>query len=430
MKVLVIGGGGREHALCWALKKDPAVKEIFVAPGNGGTEEFCNNLPISVCDIDNLFQWAREKRPDLTVVGPEAPLCDGIADKFKSIGLKIMGPKKRAARLEGSKAWTKEFLLHYKIPTAKAHIFENPLDAISFSASFKFPQVIKADGLASGKGVLIAHDREQAEYSIRKLMNQRLFGAAGKKILVEEFLEGIELSLFFLLDGKNYKILAAVHDYKRIEDSNKGLNTGGMGAFFPSPLFDERLKNSIEKNIIFPLMEALKQEAIDYQGVLYAGLIITRDGPMVLEFNVRLGDPEAQVIIPALDTSLVEIANAIADRKLDELQIQFKNDIHCVGVVLASKGYPETFEVGKEITIDDKKLTEEERSNSHLFHSGTKRINGKLVTSGGRVFCAVGWGQSLEKGIAFAYRRLSTARFEGMIHRNDIGQLNSAYLKS
>ncbi|QSR87249.1 phosphoribosylamine--glycine ligase [Candidatus Methylacidiphilum infernorum] len=424
LKVLVIGGGGREHALCWALKNDPSVKEIFVAPGNGGTEEFCTNLPISVSDMDNLFQWAKENRPDLTWVGPEAPLCDGIADKFHLIGLKIIGPKKRAARLEGSKAWAKEFLVHYKIPTASGHIFDNPLDALSFSKSFKFPQVIKADGLASGKGVLIAYDSSQAEQAIRKLKDQKLFGAAGKKILIEEFLEGVEMSLFLLLDGKSYKILAAVHDYKKIEDSNKGLNTGGMGAFFPSPLFDAQLKNTVEKKIIVPLMEALQKEAIDYQGILYIGLIITRDGPAVLEFNVRLGDPEAQVLIPALNTSLVEIADAVMARKLDELQVHFKENTHYVGVVIASKGYPETFDIGKEITLNDNKLTEEEKAQSLLFHSGTKRIDGKLLTAGGRVFCAVGFGQSLEKAIAFSYRRLSTVNFEGMIYRNDIGRLN------
>ncbi|CAI9086342.1 phosphoribosylamine--glycine ligase [Candidatus Methylacidiphilum fumarolicum] len=431
MKVLIVGGGGREHALCWSFKKDPTVKKIFVAPGNAGTEEFCTNLPIGIYDMDNLFHWARENRPDLTVVGPEVPLCDGIADKFESIGLKIVGPKKRAARLEGSKAWTKELMVHYKIPTAEARIFENPIDAIHFSKSFHFPQVIKADGLASGKGVLIVHDPTQAENSIRKLMDQKIFGAACKKILIEEFLEGIELSLFVLLDGRNYRILAAIHDYKKAFDFDKGLNTGGMGAFFPSPIFDASLQSSIEKKIILPLLEAFQKEQIIYKGILYAGLMITRFGPAVLEFNIRLGDPEAQVLMPALQTSFMEIAQALTETKLEALKIQFNENLHYVGVVVAAQGYPEHFEIGKEITLNEKDLTEEERKQSLLFHSGTKKIDGRLVSSSGRVLCSVGWAQSLEEAKKMAYRRIDTIHFEGMFYRKDIGQLHvpSFFLK-
>ncbi len=418
MRVLVVGGGSREHALCWSLRQDPAVEKVYAAPGNAGTALHAENLPIAADDIDSLARYAQEMKPDLTIVGPEAPLCAGIVDAFGRLGLPVFGPPRRAARLEGSKVWTKELAQRYGIPTAEARSFEEPGEAIAFSRGFPFPQVIKADGLASGKGVFIAADFAQAREAIASLMEQRLYGPAGRRILIESFLDGVELSAFALFDAKQFSILGFAHDYKRINDGDDGPNTGGMGAFLPSPLISPSLSRQIEESIFSRLHAACSDERLDYRGVLYAGLMVTRKGPFLLEINVRFGDPEAQVLLPSLETPLSEIARAVCRDELGSLRL-VRHERSVVGVVIASAGYPENPRQGDPIVFSGSRPDSEGRS-AVLFHGATARSQGRLQTAGGRIFTAVGWGARLAEARERAYEEVRAVSFPGMHFRKDI----------
>lgn len=418
MKVLVVGGGSREHALCWSLRQDPSVEKIYVAPGNAGTALLADNLPIAAADIDSLVRHARELRPGLTVVGPEAPLCAGIVDAFGRHNLPVFGPARRAAQLEGSKVWMKEIAQRYGIPTAEARSFDDPREAIAFSRGFPFPQVIKADGLASGKGVFIATDFTQSRHAIAALMERRLYGSAGHRILIEAFLEGVELSAFALFDAKQYTVLGFAHDYKRIDDGDRGPNTGGMGAFLPSPLVSPSLLRQIEQSIFSRLHAACLGEKLDYRGVLYAGLMMTREGPFLLEINVRFGDPEAQVLLPTLGTPLSEIARAVCRDDLGDLRL-IRHPLSVVGVVIAASGYPDNPRLGDPITISESAGSGADRQGT-LFHGATKRDQGSLQVAGGRVFTAVGWGDHLAEARRRAYAQVDTVSFPGMHFRKDI----------
>lgn len=418
MKVLVVGGGSREHAICWSLRRDPSVERVYAAPGNAGTALLAENLPIAATDIDSLVRRAQELRPDLTVVGPEAPLCAGIVDAFGRHGLPVFGPARRAARLEASKAWTKEIAQRYGVPTAEARSFDDPRDAVAFSRGFPFPQVIKADGLASGKGVFIAEDFAQSRLAIAALMEQRLHGSAGHRILIESFLEGVELSAFALFDTKQYAVLGFAHDYKRIDDGDHGPNTGGMGAFVPSPLVSPSLLRQIEESIFSRLHAACLGEKLDYRGVLYAGLMVTRNGPFLLEINVRFGDPEAQVLLPTLGTPLGEIAHAVCGDRLADLRL-VRHPRSVVGVVLSAAGYPDNPRQGDPITISESAVSAP-AGRATLFHGATKRLKGVLRTAGGRVFTAVGWGDRLAEARRHAYEQVSAVSFPGMHFRKDI----------
>lgn len=421
MKVLVVGGGGREHALCWSLRQDPSVERLYAAPGNAGTALLADNLPIAADDIDSLTQQARELNPDLTIIGPEAPLCAGIADAFGRHNLPVFGPPLRAARLEGSKIWTKEIAKRYGIPTAEARSFEDPLEAIAFSRGFSFPQVIKADGLASGKGVFIATDFSEARKAITSLMEERAYGAAGRRILVEAFLEGIELSAFALFDVKQYSFLGVAHDYKRVFDGDHGPNTGGMGAFLPSPFLSPALLREIEESIFARLHTACVEERLDYRGVVYAGLMVTQKGPFLLEINVRLGDPEAQVLLPSLGTPLAEICRAVCRDELGGLRL-LRRQRSVVGVVIASAGYPENPRLDDRITLSDSKIPAS-GAEGFLFHGATRESQGLLRTAGGRVFTAVGWGEHLAEARERAYEQVNAVSFPGMHFRRDISSV-------
>lgn len=418
MRVLVVGGGSREHALCWSLRQDPAVETVYAAPGNAGTALCAENLPIAAEDIESLARLAQELKPELTIVGPEAPLCAGIVDAFGRHGLSVFGPPRRAAQLEGSKVWTKELAQRYGIPTAEARSFDDLSKAIAFSRGFPFPQVIKADGLASGKGVFIATDFAEAREAIASLMEQERYGPAGRRILIEAFLEGIELSAFALFDTKQFLILGFAHDYKRISDGDGGPNTGGMGAFLPSPLVSPSLSRQIEETIFSRLHAACLGERLDYRGVVYAGLMLTRQGPFLLEINVRFGDPEAQVLLPSLETPLTEIARAVCRDELGTLHLA-RHERSVVGVVIASAGYPENPRQGDPIVLSEPRPDSPERPGV-LFHGATKQSQGRLRTAGGRIFTAVGWGSHLAEARGRAYEQVEAVSFPGMHFRKDI----------
>ncbi|MFH1067687.1 MAG: phosphoribosylamine--glycine ligase [bacterium] len=413
MKILIIGNGGREHALGWSLTQDKRVKKIWFAPGNAGTEQLGENLPIQSANIETLGAWAKQHQPDLTLVGPETPLCLGIVDHFETLGLKIFGPNKKAAQLEGSKIFTKRLLLQAGIPTAKSERFSDSRAARDYLRAQPFPQVIKADGLASGKGVIIAQSATEADRAIDDLMERKIFGAAGDAVLIEEFLDGQEMSVHAVTDGDTFRLLPSAQDHKRVFDDDRGPNTGGMGAYAPSPLFTPTMRKQIEASVFAPLLKILKKENIDYRGVLYAGLMITATGPKVLEFNCRFGDPETQVLSPLLETPLLDILFAVVERRLEKLELRIK-DTCALTVVLAAAGYPEKPVFGEEITGLDE-------ANGLVFHAGTKRANGRLLTAGGRVLSVTGEGKTLREAYDAVYRLVPHIHFKGMHFRNDIG---------
>ncbi len=417
MKVLVIGSGGREHAIAWHLLKDPRVTQLFVAPGNAGTAQLGTNLPISVTDLPALLAWAEKEKPDLTVVGPEAPLCAGIVDLFQAKGLPVFGPNAKASQLEGSKVFTKKFFQKYRIPTAPGACFDDPLAAFRYSQKQPYPQVIKADGLAAGKGVVIAKTPLEAAQAIHQIMERRVFGDAGAQLVIEGCLTGPEISFLAITDGKSLQLLPLAQDHKRVGDGDTGLNTGGMGAYAPARFLDDATKRRIVDEILHPILDGLRAEGIDYQGVLYAGLMLTPDGPQMLEINCRLGDPETQVVLPLLETSLVDIAQAVAKRELDKLPLQF-NALSAVGIVLAAPGYPESPRLGEAIQGLDKPVPQKDR---FLFHAGTQKRDGKVLTSGGRVATVTAWGSDFETARRLAYETVGAVRFPGAIYRHDIG---------
>ncbi|SHI41250.1 phosphoribosylamine--glycine ligase [Lutispora thermophila] len=414
MKVLVVGSGGREHALVWKLLQSPKVNYIYCAPGNGGIKQMAECVDIEADDIEGLCRFAKKQRIDLTVVGPELPLSLGIVDAFEKEGLRIFGPRKNAAILESSKAFAKDFMQKYGIPTAKYNTYEDPDKAKEDIGSFGLPVVIKADGLAAGKGVIIANTKEEALNAIDTMMTDKHFGEAGNKVVIEEFIQGKEASILAFVDGKTAVPMVSAQDYKRVFDDDKGLNTGGMGAISPVPHYDEKVEADVMQRIIKPTVEAMNKENRPYKGVLYFGLMITNEGPKVIEYNCRFGDPETEAVLLRLESDLVEIMEAVIEERLHEVEIKWSSNA-AMCVVMASGGYPGSFRKGYEING----LEKEEQG--IIFHAGTKYIDGKTVTNGGRVLVFGALGRTLEEARAIVYGDMEKVSFTDCHYRRDIG---------
>jgi phosphoribosylamine--glycine ligase len=416
MKILVVGSGGREHALAWKLRQSPRADRIFCAPGNAGTSEIAENVPISAGDLKALVRFAKDNRIDLTVVGPDDPLAAGIVDLFATEKLRAFGPTKSAARIEASKIFAKELMRAQKIPTAEARTFSHSSEALHYCEGLQLPIVIKADGLALGKGVIIAADPVAARSAIDEMMNQGRFGDAGRRIVIEDFLRGTECSLHALVDGSSYRLLESARDHKRALDGDQGPNTGGMGAFSPANNWNKRLQSKFETEIMQPLLRGLLQEGITFHGLLYPGLIITSEGARVLEFNCRFGDPETQALLPRMKSDLLPPLEATIDGNLSKCAIEWDTRA-AVTVVLASGGYPGKYETGKSISgLDDVAKLEDVT----VFHAGTKRANGEVKTAGGRVLAVTALGSTLEAARTRAYEAVSRIHFENCHYRRDI----------
>jgi phosphoribosylamine---glycine ligase len=427
MRVLVIGSGGREHALVWLIAQSKLVTKLFCAPGNGGISQQAERIDIKADDIQGLIEFARKEKIDLTVVGPEAPLAFGVVDEFKNQELRIFGPNKRAAQLEASKVFTKELMAKYKVPTADFEIFEDPDKARKYIQKRGTPCVVKADGLAQGKGVIVARTTDGAGQAVTSIMEKRIFGRAGNKVIIEECLEGQEASIIVLTDSKNVIPLASSQDHKRVFDGDKGANTGGMGAYSPAPIVTEGLFKEVLDKIIYRTIDGLVKEGIEYKGVLYAGIMITKEGPKTLEFNVRFGDPETQAIFPRLKSDLVEVMLAASEGKLSRYKSLQWDSRACVCVVCASGGYPGEYEKGKEILGLDEAG---KMKDAVVFHAGTKRAPEqiraraavKYFTNGGRVLGVAGLGNTIKDAIGTTYKAVEKIHFEGMHYRRDIGK--------
>ncbi|MFH1368532.1 MAG: phosphoribosylamine--glycine ligase [Elusimicrobiota bacterium] len=420
MKILVIGSGGREHALVWKIKQSKLVKKIYCAPGNAGMARDAECVALKTDDFGAIADFVNNNGIKMTVVGPEAPLASGIVDYFRAQKLEVFGPDKKAAQFEASKVFAKDFMRKYGIPTA---LYKNFTDlSVAMDTVNKWPagmkMVIKADGLAAGKGVIICEDGKTAEDALRQIMQEKVFGNAGSRVVIEEYLEGEEASVQVFTDGKSYSLMIPAQDHKRVNDNDAGPNTGGMGAYAPAPVADKKLLEKVEQRILKPFMNGIKQEGIDYKGVLYIGLMINKGEPYVLEFNCRFGDPETQVVLPLLKTDLVEIIRKICSGALDKIKIEWYNNT-AVCVVLASGGYPGEYKKGLEI----KGLSEAASlKNVTVFHAGTSASETKTVTSGGRVLGVTGTGGGIKEAIAKAYEAVNKVSFDGMHFRRDIGK--------
>jgi phosphoribosylamine--glycine ligase len=416
VKILVIGSGGREHALVWKLKQSTAVDRMFCAPGNAGTSAIAENVAIPAADLNALLRFAKQNAVDLTVVGPDDPLALGIVDLFTADKMRIFGPTKSAARLESSKIFAKELMRARKVPTAEARTFSDSSEALGYCDQLKFPVVIKADGLALGKGVIIASELGEAKATIEGMMNEARFGEAGRRIVIEEFLRGTECSLHALVDGKNYRLLESARDHKRAFDGDQGPNTGGMGAFSPANNWNGQLQSQFEEKIMGPLLDGLSKERVSYRGLLYPGLMITDHGPRVLEINCRFGDPETQALLPRMKSDLLPLLEATIDGKVDSYSIEWDKR-PSVTVVLASAGYPEKYETGKGISgLDDAIKLE----GVQVFHAGTKIVNNAIVTCGGRVLAVTALGSTVKAARECAYEAAARIHFEGCHYRRDI----------
>ncbi|QZY55720.1 phosphoribosylamine--glycine ligase [Crassaminicella profunda] len=417
MKILVIGSGGREHTIVWKLNKSPRVDKIYCAPGNAGTYSMAENVEIKVDDIEGLCTFAKEKQIDLTIVGPEVPLVMGIVDRFEEENLKVFGPNKECAQLEGSKAFTKDFLYRHNIPTGDYKEFTSFEEAKKAVGIYGYPMVIKADGLAAGKGVVIAENEDEALKAMDDMMKDKKFGEAGEKIVIEEFLKGIETSILCFVDGESIVPMVSAQDYKKIFDEDEGPNTGGMGTYSPSLIYDEKLDEEVKEKILVPTLDGFKKDGLNFKGILFVGLMITKESAKVLEFNVRFGDPETQTVLSRLETDLVEIMESILDGRLKQQEIKWKEQ-KAVCVVLASGGYPGNYEKGKEIQglldIDE---------DAFVFHAGTKMVDGKVLTNGGRVLGVTAWGDTIDEARKKAYENVSRISFDKMYYRKDIGKL-------
>jgi len=418
MKILVIGGGGREHALVWKLKQSARVEKIWCAPGNGGIAEDAECIAVDASDVAKLVALAERLGPDLTVVGPELPLVNGVSDAFAKRSWPIVGPSRQAAQLEGSKIFSKEFLLRHNIPTAKMYgAYDSPRNAYAALNNVSWPLVIKADGLCAGKGVVLAPDADTAKEFIASALEKNELGPGGHQVLLEETLEGDELSFILLTDGERYAPLVPTRDHKRVLDGNRGPNTGGMGAYSSDDLLPADLRNTVISTIVEPTLRSLATDGIPYQGFLYVGLMLTKEGPKVLEFNCRLGDPEAQAIVARMDFDLAEVLADVAAKRLDPARLRWK-DGASVCVVLTSGGYPGKFETGKKIDG----LTAINNDNGvQVFHAGSRREAQNLVTSGGRVLGVTAASNSLETALQLAYQAAAKIHFDGMHYRKDIG---------
>ncbi len=419
MKVLLVGSGGREHALAWGLKKSPVLTQLFIAPGNAGTAQLGQNIPIPITDIFRLRCFAQEEKIDLTIVGPEDSIALGIYDLFEQANLKIVAPSKKVSFLEASKVRAKEFFVNHHIPTARHHSFSDYAAALAYAKSLAIPVVIKADGLAAGKGVAIAQTHDDAAKILHSFLTENQFGIASQHVVVEEFLPGPELSVFVASDGKSWKMLGTAQDYKRLLNADRGPNTGGMGAISPVPWVTESMLQEITKKIIEPTFRGLHAEGLSYQGILYLGLMWTAKGPYVIEYNVRFGDPETQALVPRFDFDVHEFYRSIAEQKLDRFSVTLKPE-YTVCVVAASKGYPEKYE--KNIPVSGA-VDFQFNENQLLFHAGTTLKENKIVTAGGRVLNAVGLGTTPTEARERAYNLLSQMHFEGMQIRTDIAKL-------
>ena len=417
MKILVVGGGGREHALTWKLVNDSSGPNVFCAPGNAGTAGIATNLDIGAEDVDAIAAWAVENRPNLTVVGPEAPLCAGLVDTLSEKGLRAFGPTKAAAQLEGSKVFAKEVMSAAGVPTAKAESFTDMAEALAYVRGGGIPVVVKAEGLAAGKGVYVCATLAEAEEAVKDIMEDKIFGEAGGRVLVEECLEGEEASILALVDGENIVMLASSQDHKRVFNNDQGPNTGGMGAYSPAPVVTDDLWPVIREQVFERTLGEMKKRGIVYKGVLYAGLMIGKDGPKVLEFNCRFGDPETQAILPRIAGDLGPALEACVDGTLTGDALSWRDDA-CVCVVMVSGGYPGEYKKGKVIegleSVDDLK-------DIVVFHAGTKMDDGRAVTSGGRVLGVTGLGSDIEAAIKRAYRAMVGIAFDQMQYRTDIG---------
>ncbi|OBZ10896.1 phosphoribosylamine--glycine ligase [Bacillus sp. FJAT-26390] len=415
MRILVVGGGGREHAIVWALKKSEKVDEIYCAPGNAGIAQLADCVPIAVNQFDELIGFAKDTAIDLVFVGPDDPLADGIVDAFEAAGIQAYGPRKNAAEIEGSKIFMKNLLKKYDIPTAKYETFNDYETASAYLREQSAPIVIKADGLAAGKGVTVAATLEEAEQALREMMVDKVFGQAGSQIVIEECLVGQEMSILAFVDGETVRAMVPAQDHKPIFDGDKGPNTGGMGTYTPLPHIDQAIIDESIQNIIIPTAKAMVSEGRPFRGVLFAGLMITKDGPKTIEFNARMGDPETQVVLPRLETDLVDIVLASLNGNLDQLDIQWSDEA-AVCVVVASEGYPASYPKGRVITG----LAEAEAQGALIFHAGTAEKDGQFVTNGGRVLGIVGRGRDIAEARARAYEAVSVIDFEGKQNRTDI----------
>jgi phosphoribosylamine---glycine ligase len=420
VKILIIGSGGREHALAWKLKQSPVVERIFCAPGNAGTALLGENVPIGATDLAALARFAKQNAIGLTIVGPDDPLALGLVDLFVAQGLRIFGPNKTAAKLESSKIFAKELMRRKNIPTAQASSFTDSHEAMAYCEELPYPIVIKADGLAFGKGVIIAPDEPTAFQAIDGMMNQRRFGEAGRRIVIEEFLGGSECSLHALVAGDRYCLLETARDHKRAFDGDEGPNTGGMGAFSPADNWNSALRAQLDRKIMDPLLEGLREEGISFRGLLFPGLMIKGTSPRVLEFNCRFGDPETQAILPRMKSDLLPLLSAVADGELDDCDIEW-DERPSVTVVMASAGYPGKYEIGKWISGLDKAAR---LSDVQVFHAGTRGVNNEVVTAGGRVLAITALGSSLEAARTRAYEAVSRIDFEGCHYRRDIGLID------
>ena len=418
MKVLIVGSGGREHAIAWKVAQSPKVDKIYCAPGNAGIEEYAECVNIGAMEFDKLVAFAKEKEIDLTVIGMDDPLVGGVVDAFEAEGLRVFGPRKNAAILEGSKAFSKDLMKKYNIPTAAYENFTDPDEAIKYLETVKMPIVLKADGLALGKGVLICNTLEEAKEGVKTLMLDKQFGDAGNEIVIEEFMTGREVSVLAFCDGKTIKCMTSAQDHKRAKDGDQGLNTGGMGTFSPSPFYNDEVEAFCEKYVYQPTIDAMAVEGRPFTGILFTGLMLTEDGPKVLEYNARFGDPEAQVVLPRMKNDIIDVMEACIDGKLSDVELEFEDNA-AVCVVLASDGYPEKYDKGFEIKGLD---TFKDKDGYYVFHAGTKFDGDKIVTNGGRVLGVVAKGEDLKAARANAYKATEWIDFANKYKRNDIGK--------
>ncbi len=418
MKILVVGGGGREHAICYACAKSAKADKIYCAPGNAGISEFAECVNIGAMEFDKLVAFAKEKEIDLTIVGMDDPLVGGLVDRFEEAGLRVFGPRANAAIIEGSKAFSKELMKKYNIPTAAYETFTDAEAAMDYLKTSKYPIVLKADGLALGKGVLICNTVEEAMEGVKTIMLDKKFGDSGNKMVVEEFLTGREISVLSFVDGKTIKIMSSAQDHKRAGDGDTGLNTGGMGNFSPSPFYTAEVDDFCKKYIYQATVDAMKAEGREFKGVIFFGLMLTEDGPRVLEYNARFGDPEAQVVLPRLKNDIIDVFNACIDGTLDSVDLQFEDNA-CVCVILASDGYPVSYEKGKIISgLENFKG----KDDYFCFHSGTKFDGDNIVTNGGRVLGITAVGSTLKEARAKAYEATEWVQFDNKYMRHDIGR--------
>ena len=419
MKVLIVGSGGREHAIAWKVAQSPRVEKIYCAPGNAGIEEYAQCVDIGAMEFEKLAAFAKEEQIDLTVIGMDDPLVGGVVDVFEREGLRVFGPRKNAAVLEGSKAFSKDLMKKYGIPTAAYENFTDPKEALSYLETARFPIVLKADGLALGKGVLICQDLSEAQAGVREIMEDKKFGDAGNTMVIEEFMTGREVSVLTFVDGKTIKTMTSAQDHKRAMDGDQGLNTGGMGTFSPSPFYTPEVDAFCRKYIYQPTVDAMAKEGRPFKGVIFFGLMLTEDGPKVLEYNARFGDPEAQVVLPRMENDMVEVVEACIDGRLDQIDLKFKEDA-AVCVVLASDGYPVSYEKGFPIRgLENFKG----RDGYYVFHAGSKfGENGEILTNGGRVLGVTALGKTLQEARKNAYEAVDWVEFDNKYYRHDIGK--------